>query len=104
MKKLLLLPILAILMMAAQVATTYNVDVNSSTIVWTGDKVTGKHTGTVILRFAISERISHSPASHEAAQHQHLHQTTVAFFQHFAETAALRHNSTERARQPKELA
>jgi len=50
MKKLLLLPILAILMMAAQVATTYNVDVNSSTIVWTGYKVTGKHTGTVKVK------------------------------------------------------
>jgi len=50
MKKLLLLPILAILVMAAQVATTYNVDVNSSTIVWTGYKVTGKHTGTVKVK------------------------------------------------------
>ena len=50
MKKLLLLPILAILVMAAQVATTYNVDVNSSTIVWTGYKVTGNHTGTVKVK------------------------------------------------------
>ena len=50
MKKLLLLPILAILVMAAKVATTYNVDVNSSTIVWTGYKVTGKHTGTVKVK------------------------------------------------------
>jgi polyisoprenoid-binding protein YceI len=50
MKKLLLLPILAILVMAAQVANTYNVDVNSSTIVWTGYKVTGKHTGTVKVK------------------------------------------------------
>ena len=50
MKKLLLLPILAILVMAAKVADTYNVDVNSSTIVWTGYKVTGKHTGTVKVK------------------------------------------------------
>lgn len=32
--------------MAAYTPTTYNVDVNASTIVWTGYKVTGKHTGT----------------------------------------------------------
>ena len=47
MKKLLLLPLLALLTMAAYVADTYTVDVASSTIVWTGYKVTGKHTGTV---------------------------------------------------------
>ena len=50
MKKLLLLPILAILVMAANVADTYNVDVNSSTIAWTGHKVTGKHTGVVKVK------------------------------------------------------
>lgn len=50
MKKLLFLPLLAILAMAAKVADTYNVDVNSSTIVWTGYKVTGKHTGTVKVK------------------------------------------------------
>ncbi len=50
MKKLLLLPLLAILVMAANVADTYNVDVNSSTIAWTGYKVTGKHTGVVKVK------------------------------------------------------
>ncbi len=47
MKKLFFLPLLAILAMAATVSTNYNVDKNSSVIVWTGYKVTGKHTGTV---------------------------------------------------------
>lgn len=50
MKKLLLLPLLALLAMAATVADTYTVDVNSSSIVWTGYKVTGKHTGTVKVK------------------------------------------------------
>ena len=50
MKKLLFLPLLAILAMAAKVADTYNVDVNSSSIAWTGYKVTGKHTGTVKVK------------------------------------------------------
>ncbi len=50
MKKLLLLPVLAILSMAATVPQTYNVDVNSSTIVWKGYKVTGEHTGTVKVK------------------------------------------------------
>ena len=50
MKKLLFLPLLAILAMAAKVADTYNVDVNSSTIAWTGYKVTGKHTGYVKVK------------------------------------------------------
>ena len=50
MKKLLLLPLLAILAMAAKVADTYNVDTASSSIVWTGYKVTGKHTGTVKVK------------------------------------------------------
>ncbi|MBK7938257.1 MAG: YceI family protein [Lewinellaceae bacterium] len=50
MKKLLLLPLLALLTMAAYVADTYTVDVASSTIVWTGYKVTGKHTGTVKVK------------------------------------------------------
>jgi polyisoprenoid-binding protein YceI len=47
MKKLFFLPLLAVLAMAAKVSTNYNVDTNSSNIVWTGYKVTGKHTGTV---------------------------------------------------------
>ena len=50
MKKLLLLPILAILVMAAKAPSTYNVDTQSSNIVWTGYKVTGKHTGTVKIK------------------------------------------------------
>jgi polyisoprenoid-binding protein YceI len=50
MKKLLFLPLLAILVMAAQNTTTYNVDVTSSTIVWTGQKVTGQHTGYVKVK------------------------------------------------------
>jgi polyisoprenoid-binding protein YceI len=50
MKKLFFLPLLAVLAMAAKVATSYNVDTNSSVIVWSGYKVTGKHTGTVKIK------------------------------------------------------
>lgn len=50
MKKLLFLPLLALLVMAAQNATNYNVDVASSSIAWTGYKVTGKHTGYVKVK------------------------------------------------------
>lgn len=50
MKKLLFLPLLAILAIAAQNTNTYNVDVTSSTIAWTGYKVTGKHTGYVKVK------------------------------------------------------
>jgi len=50
MKKLLFLPLLAVLAMAAKVADNYNVDVNSSSIVWKGYKVTGQHTGTVKVK------------------------------------------------------
>lgn len=50
MKKLFLLPLLAVLAMSAKVATTYKVDTQSSTVVWTGYKVTGKHTGTVKIK------------------------------------------------------
>ena len=50
MKKLLVLPLLAVLGMAAAYQTVYNVDVTSSNIVWTGYKVTGKHTGTVKVK------------------------------------------------------
>lgn len=50
MKKLLFLPLLAILAIAAQNTATYNVDVTSSTIAWTGYKVTGKHTGYVKVK------------------------------------------------------
>ena len=48
MKQLILLPILALMVMAFGKHTdTYNVETSSSVIVWTGYKVTGKHTGTV---------------------------------------------------------
>lgn len=50
MKKLLLLPLLAVLAMAATTSFNYNVDIASSNIVWNGYKVTGSHTGTVKLK------------------------------------------------------
>lgn len=50
MKKFLLLPVLAILAMAATAPQTYNVDVTASNIIWKGYKVTGEHTGTVKLK------------------------------------------------------
>lgn len=50
MKKLFFLPLLAILVMAAKTPATYKVDTNSSSVVWTGYKVTGKHTGTIKIK------------------------------------------------------
>ena len=50
MKKLLLLPLLALLVMAAKVPSSYKVDTQNSVVVWTGYKVTGKHTGTVKIK------------------------------------------------------
>lgn len=50
MKKLLFLPILALLVVSAQAQTNYSANVGSSVVVWTGYKVTGKHTGTVKLK------------------------------------------------------
>ncbi|MFN0215032.1 MAG: YceI family protein [Saprospiraceae bacterium] len=52
MKKFFFFPILAILAMAAQIQSpaTYKVDTQQSNIVWTGYKVTGKHTGTVKIQ------------------------------------------------------
>lgn len=47
MKKLFFLPVLMVMLMSAYAPATYKVDTNSSVIVWTGYKVTGKHTGTV---------------------------------------------------------
>ena len=47
MKILFFLPLLAILAMSAYAPTNYSVDTSASSIVWTGYKVTGKHTGTV---------------------------------------------------------
>jgi polyisoprenoid-binding protein YceI len=50
MKKLLFLPLLAVLAMSAKIASSYNVDTQKSSIVWTGYKVTGKHTGNVKVK------------------------------------------------------
>lgn len=50
MKKLLFLPLLAVLALAATAPQNYTVDTSSSNIVWTGYKVTGKHTGTVKVK------------------------------------------------------
>ena len=50
MKKLLFLPLLALLVMAAKVPSNYKVDTQNSVVVWTGYKVTGKHTGTVKIK------------------------------------------------------
>ena len=50
MKKFLFLPLLAIIAMAATVATDYKVDTATSNIVWTGYKVTGQHTGNVKVK------------------------------------------------------
>ena len=50
MKKLLFLPLLAILAMAVTTTVTYKADLTSSVIVWKGYKVTGEHTGTVKLK------------------------------------------------------
>ncbi len=51
MKKLFVLPVLALAAMSfALVSTNYNVDVTSSNIVWNGYKVTGSHTGNVKVK------------------------------------------------------
>jgi polyisoprenoid-binding protein YceI len=50
MKKLLILPLLAIMVMAAAVVDTYKVDTTTSNIVWQAYKVTGQHTGNVKLK------------------------------------------------------
>jgi polyisoprenoid-binding protein YceI len=50
MKKLLLLPVLAIFALSAAHVTTFTVDPAASTIVWTGYKVTGQHTGNVTVK------------------------------------------------------
>ncbi len=47
MKKLFFLPLLAVLAMSATVSNSYKVDTQSSSVIWTGYKVTGNHTGTV---------------------------------------------------------
>lgn len=50
MKKFFFLPVLMVMLMSAYAPATYNVDTNASVIVWTGYKVTGKHTGTVKIK------------------------------------------------------
>ena len=50
MKKLLFIPILAMFVVALQAQTAFNVNTSSSVVVWTGYKVTGKHTGTVKIK------------------------------------------------------
>ena len=50
MKKLILLPLLALLIVSAQAQNNYNVNTSTSVVVWTGYKVTGKHTGTVKIK------------------------------------------------------
>ena len=50
MKKLLILPLLAIMAMAATVATKYTVNTTASNIIWKGYKVTGEHAGNVKIK------------------------------------------------------
>ena len=50
MKKLFLLPLLALVAMSAYVSTTYTVNTSASNIVWKGYKVTGQHTGNVKVK------------------------------------------------------
>ena len=50
MKQLIVLPFLAILAFAFQAPVNYKVDTSASSIVWTGYKVTGQHTGVVKLQ------------------------------------------------------
>ena len=50
MKKLFFLPLFALLLVSAQAQTNYSVNTGTSVVVWTGYKVTGKHTGTVKVK------------------------------------------------------
>lgn len=50
MKKLLFLSLLAMAVATVQAQSTYQVSTASSVAVWTGYKVTGKHTGTVRVK------------------------------------------------------
>ena len=50
MKKLFLLPLFAMFFVAVQAQDNYSVNTGSSVVVWTGYKVTGKHTGTVKIK------------------------------------------------------
>lgn len=50
MKKLFLLPLFALCLTMVQAQDNYSVNTGSSVVVWTGYKVTGKHTGTVKIK------------------------------------------------------
>lgn len=50
MKKLILLPLFALFFVALQAQNNYKINNGSSVVVWTGYKVTGKHTGTVKIK------------------------------------------------------
>ena len=50
MKKFLMLPLLAIMVMSFTGVTNYNVNTGTSNIVWTAYKVTGQHTGNVKIK------------------------------------------------------
>lgn len=50
MKKVFILPLLAILAISSFAQVSYNADLGSSNIIWKGYKVTGEHTGTVKLK------------------------------------------------------
>jgi polyisoprenoid-binding protein YceI len=50
MKKFLMLPLLAIIMMSSTGVTNYNVNTGASNIVWKAYKVTGEHTGNVKIK------------------------------------------------------
>lgn len=50
MKKFLMLPLLALILMSATGVTTYNVNTGTSNVVWTAYKVTGQHTGNVKIK------------------------------------------------------
>jgi polyisoprenoid-binding protein YceI len=50
MKKFFFLSLFALLLVSAQAQSNYNVNTGTSAVVWTGYKVTGKHTGTVKVK------------------------------------------------------
>ncbi len=50
MKKLFFLPFFSLLFFAAQAQTEYNVNTDNSAVIWTGYKVTGRHTGMVKVK------------------------------------------------------
>lgn len=50
MKKLLFLPLFALLVVSAQAQANFGANLEASVVVWKGYKVTGQHTGTVKLK------------------------------------------------------